>query len=391
MLDTGTVTLAVFLNSLLREGGGLIHAVRQLSEAIANAGWDVRVFGPTSSRSDEDGALWGDIRPFGYPRHLLFNPPSTLHKLPPDVIHFNGIWLPYPRTAYSFARANGIPTVISPHGMLDAWALRHARIRKRLAGWLYEHRNLRNATCIHALCESEYRAIRAFGLQQQVAVIPNGVETPPPMHQRAMLPWPFPAAWRSHPVLLFLSRIHPKKGLIPLLKGWQQVATMGTPWRLAIVGPDENDHASDILALIENLALESSAAWLGPKYGQDRDACYHHATAFILPSYSEGFPMAALEALSFGLPAILTPACHLPEAREAGAALMAEPTAESLSEALRRLFSLEATELEAMGCNGEALVQASFDWRPIAERMIAVYRWLIAPDAHPMPADVRVD
>ena len=101
--------------------------------------------------------------------------------------------------------------------------------------------------------------------------------------------------------------------------------------------------------------------------------------------------MAALEALSFGLPSVLTPACHLPEAVDVGAALLAEPTEVGLSDALHDVFDLMPSQLEAMGQRGRALVSRSFTWESVAERMIAVYQWLIAPRSHEMPADIRID
>ncbi|MEJ5310875.1 MAG: glycosyltransferase [Anaerolineae bacterium] len=383
--------IAFFTNSLSREGGGLFHSVRSLAKTIAASGHAISVFAPADAYLDADRAAWGELRTVAYPAWLARNARSALAQDAPDIIHLNGIWLPHSHTVRAFSQSRGIPRIISPRGMLDEWALRNARWKKKIAGWLYENRNLRSAACMHALCESEYQAIRAFGLKQPVAVIPNGVAAPPPLTEREALPWPFPEAWREHPVLLFLSRIHPKKGLLPLLHAWRQVAEMGTQWRLAIVGPDENKHGQDILALIEQHALHASVQWLGPKYGQERDACYHHASAFILPSYSEGFPMAALEALSFGLPAILTPACHLPEAFEANAALPAEPTENDIAEALRALFALENARLTEMGQNGVRLVNTAFTWDSIAQRMIAVYTWLIAPQDHPMPVDIRMD
>ncbi|MBN2393602.1 MAG: glycosyltransferase [Anaerolineae bacterium] len=383
--------IAVFTNALSREGGGLFHSVRSLAKTIAGSGHNVSMFAPADAHLDADRAAWGELRTVAYPAWLAHNARAALAQDAPDIIHLNGIWLPHSHIVRVVSQSRDIPSLISPRGMLDGWALDQARFKKKIAGWLYENRNLRGAACMHALCESEYQAIRAFGLKQPVAVIPNGVKAPPPVAERQALPWPFPQAWQGHPVLLFLSRIHPKKGLRPLLHAWHQVAETGAQWRLAIVGPDENAHSKDILTLIEQHGLQASVQWLGPKYAQDRDACYHHASAFILPSYSEGFPMAALEALSFSLPAILTPACHLPEAFDAGAALSTAPAENDIAETLKKLFALEHAQLTEMGQKGECLVNTAFTWDSIARRMIAVYTWLVAPQAHPMPADIRLD
>jgi len=380
-----------FTNSLSREGGGLFHSVRSLAKNIRNSDCEVNVFSPSDPHQDQDRAMWGDIHTVTYHRLLAFKVRSKLSQIAPDIIHLNGIWLPHSQIIHSFSQSQGVPQIISPRGMLDPWALRNARFKKTIAGWLFEYRNLRNASCIHALCESEYKAIRAFGLKQPVAIIPNGVNPPLSDPDRKNLPWPYPEEWREHQILLFLSRIHPKKGLIPLIHAWQQSIETNADWRLAIVGPDENDHIKDILRLVEDYGLKGSVAWIGPQYGKDRTACYHHADAFILPSYSEGLPMAVLEALSFNLPAILTPECHLPETIDVGAALLTEPTENDIAEKLRELFSLERSSLVDMGQKGSQLVKTSFSWASISKRMIAVYKWLVAPDSHPMPADVRVD
>jgi poly(glycerol-phosphate) alpha-glucosyltransferase len=265
--------------------------------------------------------------------------------------------------------------------MLDAWALGQHAIRKRLARLLYEDANLDGSACLHALNEAERQQIRRFGARAPIAVIPNGVDLPP----REGTPRDTPAceSLRGHKVLLFLSRLHPKKGLPTLVRAWRQCAQQHGEWMLAIAGPDEAGHRSEIESLVESLGLGTRVRLVGPQYGEDKDALFRRADAFVLPSLSEGFPVAVLEAMAYGLPVITTPPCNFPEAVECGAAVSAEPDVSSMGEAVRQMLSMSDAERSAMGARGRTLVQASYGWTSVAERMLHTYHWVLGHSTQP--------
>jgi len=266
--------------------------------------------------------------------------------------------------------------------MLDAWALNNARWKKRMVGWLFEHDHLCNAACIHALNQKEYDAIRDFGLDNPVAVIPNGVTLP-------TSPSPDAPPWRQsipagESVLLFLGRIHPKKGLSELLEAWHELGQVRRRWHLAIIGWDDGGYEEALHRKALQLGvLNDTAHFLGPRFGSEKAAAFSHADAFILPSYSEGLPMVVLEAWSYELPVVLTPESNIPEGFDAGAALQIRPKPDSIVKGLNRLFTMSATDRKQMGQQGRALVEKRFTWGTIAEQMMRVYQWVLRRGLQP--------
>lgn len=371
--------------SLSRNAGGMFNSVRQLSLSMnALAGVEVEVFGLADEYVQEDLDSWDGVkthvlrrmgpRIFGYAPKLE----SALRGANLDVLHVHGIWM-YPSMACRrWAAETGKPYVISPHGMLDPWAVRHSGWKKRLAGWLYEDDHLRGAACIRALCEPEAEAIRSYGLRNPVCVIPNGMDLPENAVAEAP-PWQetIPADAK---VLFYLGRLHPKKGLANLLRAWAIARRAGNvqgAWHLVIAGWDQGGHEQELKSLADNLGIGTSTHFPGPQYGAAKHACYSYADAFVLPSYSEGLPMAVLEAWAYGLPVLMTPQCNLPEGFVSGAAVRVEPEADSISEGLSGFFALPDHERKAMGMQGRQLVEDKFTWISIAEQMMRVYRWVI--------------
>jgi poly(glycerol-phosphate) alpha-glucosyltransferase len=258
-----------------------------------------------------------------------------------------------------------------------------------MAGALFEDTHLRGAACLHALNEPEARAIRAYGLRNPICVLPNGVDLPRDKGQ-------VPAAW-AHAVgegrktLLFLGRLHPKKGLVNLVRAWNGVQRDGAArdWALVIAGWDQGRHERELKSLAQELGLGRSVCFAGPQFNRDKAATFASADAFVLPSLSEGLPMAVLEAWSYGLPVIMTPQCNLPEGLAADAALRIGSSPADIADGLRRLFAMAEGDRREMGKRGRRLVEERFAWPCIAEEMKAVYEWVLG--GGPAPACVVSD
>jgi poly(glycerol-phosphate) alpha-glucosyltransferase len=261
--------------------------------------------------------------------------------------------------------------------MLDPWALKNSRLKKRISAALYEDRHLRGAACVHALNHTEACAIRAYRLTNPVCVIPNGVELP----EETEVTYP-----PKDRYLLYLGRLHPKKGLPALIEAWSRVQKVAVEagWRLRIAGWDQNGHRSDLEKLSEKLHAASSIGFVGPQFGKAKARCFQEASAFILPSLSEGLPMSVLEAWSWRLPVVVTPNCNLPEGAKAGAAIVTDADAESIAVALRQLISMSNDELESIGSRGRRLVEEQYQWPRIARQVTQVYDWILG--AGPQPA-----
>ncbi len=364
--------------SVDRSAGGLFFAVSSLCKALHARGAEVSVFGADRGFGEEDRAVWNPVpvetyRAYG-PLGTSFRFRGMLEASGAQLVHQHGLWLDDQWAASQWQKRTGRPLVISPHGMLDPWALRNSAWKKQLVRRLFADESLRRTTCIHALCRSELESIRACGLRNPVAVVPNGVELPDLRPETA-------PADSQPPVrrLLFLGRIHPKKGLRELLEAWSRTqAPWRSEWRLVIAGWDDGGYEEGLKGFAREHGLAGSVEFAGPCFGGEKDALLRSAGAFILPSFSEGLPMSVLEAWSYGLPVVMTGFCNLPEGFAAEAALRIEPTPQSIADGLDRLAALSRDERLAMGRRGRGLVEREFSWPTIAQRMLSVYEWCMA-------------
>ncbi len=373
----------IYLTDFLsRAGGGLFEAVRGLAQAIdEQQQYSPAVLGLYEPGYEADRAAWRGIEAKAFkvvgPRAFGYSPALShfLRANEPDLVHVHGLWVYTSIAAIQWSRTCR-PYVVSPHGMLDTWALNNSRWKKRLSALLYETRHLRGAACLHALNDREARAIRAYGLNNPICVIPNGIELP----DEAII-----GSRSMSRVLLFLGRLHPKKGLPALIEAWARVKSIAEKdgWQLKIAGWDQNDHRAQLEAIATKLHVTSSVHFAGPQFAQNKEHCFRTASAFILPSLSEGLPMSVLEAWSWRLPVVMTSNCHVSYGDEGRAAIVTEASVEGLSAALQRLFSMSCTELEALGANGRRLVEDHFQWPRVAEQMTEVYDWLLGLGPQP--------
>lgn len=302
-------------------------------------------------------------------------------KIRPALIHGHGIWLPVNHWSASCARSHGVPYVVQPHGMLEPWALQHRVWKKRIAMRLFQRRDLDAAVLLVATSEQEYRNIRDLGLTQPVAVIPNGVqlEVAEPDGMR-------PAGGRTVRTALFLSRIHPKKGLMNLIAAWGQIKPVN--WRLRIAGPDEGGHLAEVMAAARAHGVEDLLDYIGQVGGERKAQLYREADLFVLPTFSENFGVVVAEALAHGLPVITTRGAPWADLETYGCGWWIDVGVEPLVMALRQAMALRDEEREAMGARGRFYVQR-YDWNDIARQTVATYRWLLG-EGH-RPDCVRTD
>lgn len=384
--------VGILTASVSRQGGGVAAAVRSLSSQLKQAECAIHVFSIADRFSVDDRIQWGDMDMHVVARRgpdaFRYAPglSGALDRAGLDLVHTHGLWMYPSLAALRWSRRWGRPLVVSPHGMLDPWAVRNSAWKKRLAGMLFEHAHLRRAACLHALCESEYRSLRGYGLANPVAVIPNGVELPELDRARTQPNWAegLPAGSR---ILLFLGRIHPKKGLTVLLDAFarfrKESTSVSESWRLVIAGWDQGGYQETLQRQSNALGLSQSVLFVGPQFGDQKAASLTRADAFILPSVSEGLPMAILEAWSYRLPVLMTPQCNLPEGFRAGAGIEMAPQAADIFAALTKLSAMSESERFAMGENGRRLVAERFSWPQVAAQMRGVYAWVLGRGERP--------
>lgn len=300
----------------------------------------------------------------------------------PTLIHSHGLWTPANHWAAVEARRCSIPLVIQPRGMLEPWALKHNALKKSVAMAVYQHRDLASAKMFVATADMEFESIRALGLRQPVAVIPNGVLLGLATQLGAAVCAPL--ATRSSRSALFLSRLHPKKGILNLLSAWASAAPQG--WRLQIAGPDEGGHLAEVLALAHKLGIDQAIEYLGELDGEAKTRAYRNADLFVLPTFSENFGVVVAEALAHGVPVITTRGAPWADLQTFGCGWWIDIGIEPLVQALRGAMALSDDERCAMGQRGREYVRR-FDWDGIAKQAIAVYHWILKQG--PQPSCVR--
>jgi len=370
--------------SLTRRAGGVFEIAKSLARHLAAAdGLSVEAIGleDTANRADLDE--WSPVRTsvfsfrgpasFGYSPQLRAWIDGSTH----DLAHLHALWMYTSVATHRWARRRGKPYIVTPNGMLEPWALRNSKWKKRFARLFYEDRTLRGAACLHANTTKELNDIRTYGLRNPVAVISNGINLPADKEQREVEGRTSAGARSSSKVLLFLARIHPKKGLAELIEGWRISPARRNGWMLEIAGWDDGKHEAELRAHCKRLELCSSVSWVGPQYGVDLANAYKRASAFILPSFSEGLPMAVLAAWAYGKPVLMTPHCNLPEGFAAEAALEIDPDPDSIAQGITRIVEMPGEELAAMGRRGRRLVEEKFAWPKVAADMRAVYDWVL--------------
>lgn len=289
------------------------------------------------------------------------------------IVHDHGLWLP---SNYVTARAAArfiTPYIVSTRGMLQPWSLQQERAKKAVAWRLYQRRILATASVLHATADSEADAIRSLGLKTPVAVISNGVAMPEVDGD----PKPGSKTRRA----LFLSRVHPGKGLDSLLRAWGQVRPKG--WELIVAGPEEGGHRRELEELSDRLGLHDVVSFLGAVADSEKWDLYASAELFVLPTHSENFGIVVAEAMAAGLPVITTKGAPWAVLETIRSGWWIDHGVEPLVEALQHAVSLPDEERRAMGERGRAHVEKSYSWDTVAEKMIAVYTWMLGQGSRP--------
>lgn len=378
--------------SVSRSAGGIFEVEKALALTLLEiTDADIQVYAVEDQYSATDAELWRPLAPRVFksvgPRAFGYSPGlrAALMSSDADVGHLHVLWMYTSVAIRRWAQARACPYMTSIHGMLDPWALSNSGFKKRLALALYEQKSLAAARCLQVLSMGELDAVRAFGSRQPVCVIPNGVALPADTEpvDIGLDPELQEARRKGQRILIYLGRLHPKKGLPNLIAAFAKASAASRDWVLAIAGWDQAGHVEDLRKQIAELGLERAVLLLGAKYGDEKSAFLRCADAFVLPSFSEGLPMGVLEAWSYRKPVLMTPACNLDIGFQAGAAVRIDTEPKSIAMGLNTLMSQTEAERVQMGGSGRALVEQHFSWPSIATQMRSVYGWMLGGGERP--------
>jgi glycosyltransferase involved in cell wall biosynthesis len=301
-----------------------------------------------------------------------------------DVLHLHGVWDPLLKAAADEAHAAGVPYVVAPHGMLDPWSMAQKSLKKRLALAMGYRSMLNRSSFLHVLNRDEADLLAPLRLRPPCEVLPNGIQPeeiqdlPAPESFRAEHP-----AIGQRPYILFLGRVHPKKGLDFLVEAFALVASQHPDIQLVIAGPDDGA-ADDARARATRHGIVARVHLLGPLYGTQKLAAYVDAACFCLPSRQEGFSMAVLEAMACRTPVVISPACHFDEVAEQGCGRIVPLDPPAIAAAWREILDSPALARD-MGERARALVLERYTWPQIARASIDLYLRYLQPGTGATP------
>lgn len=353
-------------------GGGLGRAALDLHLQLLQDGLDSRL---VATRAPDFNHVWPET--LQYPRtgpqkayfaERLWQDAREL-VMEMDVIHGHGFYV-FPNWAVGGRAVSKHKSLVyHPHGMFEPWILRRSRWKKRLVSVLFESRNMRRCHLWRALTMREADQIRQQGFTAPIVVAPNGVRLE---DYDAALPTgginglSLPDRVRGKKRLVFMARLHPKKGLDLLVPAWARLKEHHPDWELLIAGPDEDGYRAVVETMIRELGVADATTLLGPIAGAAKREFLKGADLFILPSYSEGFPVAVLEAMACRVPVIGTDGCNFAELETEGGGWLCKANADSVHKALGEALECSEMERKERGLTARKLVEQRYTWSGIA-------------------------
>jgi len=389
------LTVIELVPSIAPEMFGLGYAALNLAAALERAGTNVYL-----SSVDDENVAYQACEEAGFPRDRFIRGsvigPSRLRlaplllrrllSIPNDgkvIVHLHEMWTYMSYVAGELHRQWQCPLVLSAHGELEPYALAISPGKKALASLLYARRNMEEASCFWALSEQEKASIQAYGFKGQVAVIPNGVCRTFPSKAEDVVEFRKRHELNSHSrVLLFLSRIARKKNLPLLLKTFAKNVKLQPEWVLLIAGSDERGHIQEVWDLIYELGIVKSVRMIGQVSGKEKACAFTSASLFVLPSHSEGLPIAVLEAMEYGKPLLITDGWTLPVVTSARFAWRVPVEDRSFESALLEAMCTPEDRLKEMGCNARSVVREHFGWDGVAMQACSLYASLLSMKPH---------
>lgn len=364
-------------------GGGIPPAVIGLAESQSQLGASVSLYGlqdPYAKHTEASSgirmaAFWSSaLGGFGFAPRLL----SSVRRLEvrADIVHLHGIWKYPAYAARILATELGARLFIAPHGMLLPVALSRSVWKKRIAQALYVNRLLESADAYHALSELEAESIRRETSAKRIFVVPNGCWTGQLHGERQ--PLSKSQGGNENRTFLYLGRIHPIKGVDLLLRGWIESEVWKTGDRLLLVGPNDSGTIESIRRELGVDLADFEVQVVGPRYGAAKWETFRSSDVFVLTSRSEAFSMSVVEALSCGLPVLVSEASTIPGLRDSGAAIVVPENVCEVAAGLRRLARISSAQLTSMGRLGHALVESEYDWTKLGAHMLHAYAEVIA-------------
>ncbi|MEM1115112.1 MAG: glycosyltransferase [Bacteroidota bacterium] len=359
--------------------GGPSRSVTRLADGLARAGGRTEIVTSASDGPEIEPREAVAVHHVPMPswtafvgRPTAFEAAVQVHARAGAVVHDHGLWLPSNVAAARAARRSGVPLVVSLKGAASRWALQHRRAKKAVAWRAYQKRVLAGAALLQVTSDSELDDAHRLGVGTPVALVRHGVEVPPEPEMRER-----PGLRRA----LFLSRLHPGKGLAMLIEAWARVAPDG--WELTIAGPDEDGHRAEIEQQARQAGLNGAVRCIGPVPDAEKWDLYASADLFVLPTRSENFGIVVAEALATGIPVLTTKGAPWSVIDQERCGWWTDVDTDAITAALAEATTLDDDALRAAGARGRAYVLRELTWDRAAREMNDLYRWILGRGSRP--------
>ncbi len=291
---------------------------------------------------------------------------DLLDSVRPDIVHVNCCWTPDCAMIQRLAQKRGYKVVLTPHGMLEPWIIkRHYWTRKVPALWLYQKAAVQRADCVQATAESERDNLLKLGYNSNIKVVRLGIDADGIEMKNS---------WKKTRQILFLSRVHVKKGINFLVEAADVLRNELQGYKILVAGEGDADYVEAMNRMICDRGLQDIVQLIGGVYGDEKWRLFQTSDFFVLPTHSENFGLAIAESLASGTPVITTVGTPWSDLNSSEAGAWIEIGTEPLVETLRRFLSLTEDELETMGRNGRKLIETKYSAHVMAEQMMEVYK-----------------
>ena len=291
---------------------------------------------------------------------------DLLDSVRPDIVHVNCCWTPDCAMIQRLAQKRGYKVVLTPHGMLEPWIIkRHYWTRKVPALWLYQKAAVQRANCVQATAESERDNLLKLGYNSNIKVVRLGIDAESIEMKRS---------WKKSRQILFLSRVHVKKGINFLVEAADVLRNELQGYKILVAGEGDADYVEAMKRMICDRGLQDIVKLIGGVYGDEKWRLFQTSDFFVLPTHSENFGLAIAESLASGTPVITTVGTPWSDLNSSEAGAWIEIGTEPLVETLRRFLSLTEDELETMARHGRKLIETKYSAHVMAEQMMEVYK-----------------
>lgn len=349
-----------YIASIDKSGGGTTEYMRLLSKALKD---DTALSIATGISQDPITIEGVSVKFFDSNMKRWFSLIKEFHTFlkyeKPDIVHINGIWSPQNWGFQKAAQQLGIKVIVSPHGMLEPWILARNPFKKQIALFLYQKKAIQRSVCLHATAQMEAENIQALGFKNPIYTIPNGIYLNDVKGNKE---------YYGTKKMIFLSRIHPKKGIEILLEAWRHSDTIG--WTLEIAG---NGDAAYIETLIQSSQDLKNVHFVGAIYEEAKWDFLRSADVMVLPTHSENFGIVVAEALAVGVPVITTTGTPWQDLETYNCGWWIDLSVLNLQNTLLQVFNTPSDKLEEMGNSGKNLIKDKYDIKAIGKKMVELY------------------